>query len=85
MSTEKKDPVEAKITHQQLAHQALELHKSTGGAPIEISDGTRKVKIGPWLPPEIRSVLAEIMPGLARTLGALGKPAPADEAPESRN
>jgi len=56
MTTPKqKDPPENRPSHQELAGQALHLHNMTGGALIEVSDGTRRIKIGAWLPGCLRT------------------------------
>lgn len=38
---------------------AQELHLATGHAPVEVSMGKVKVKIGGWLSPEVQSLLGD--------------------------
>lgn len=54
--------VEVRTTHADLLKFATQAHEETGGAPVEVRDGSRVVKIGPWPSKDLRAKFAEMLP-----------------------
>lgn len=59
----KENTMTVKTEHAELLNVALTCHERTGGAPVEVKDGSKVVKIGPWMGKEgsdaLRAMLAE--------------------------
>lgn len=64
--------IELKSTHAELLQTALDAHEQTDGAPIEVKDGMRVVRIGPWLP-GIRKLIEVGYPLLINYIDSLSK------------
>lgn len=51
-----------KTEYKEILEHAANLHERTGGAPVEVRDGARAVKIGPWPDKETRGALSALLP-----------------------